>query len=69
MSQEGTSFFFSNFPFDLRESDLWKIFRRWGRVSDLFISNRLNIKKQRFRFVRFQGVQNIRELEFHLNSI
>ena len=69
MNQGGTSFFFSNFPFDLRELDLWKIFRRWGRVNDLFISNRLNIKKQRFGFVRFQGVQNIKELEYHLNTI
>jgi len=38
-------------------------------VNDLFISNRLNIKKQRFGFVRFQGVQNIKELEYHLNTI
>ena len=38
-------------------------------MSDVFISNRLNIKKQRFGFVRFQGVQNTRELEFHLNTI
>nr|XP_007139935.1 hypothetical protein PHAVU_008G071100g [Phaseolus vulgaris]ESW11929.1 hypothetical protein PHAVU_008G071100g [Phaseolus vulgaris] len=65
----GTPFFFSNFPFDLKETDLWKIFRRWGRVSDVFISRRLNIKMQRFDFVRFQGVQNIRELENQLNTI
>jgi len=38
-------------------------------VSDVFISNRLNIKKQRFGLVRFQGVQNNRELENHLNTI
>ena len=38
-------------------------------MSDVFISHRLNIKKQRFGFVRFQGVQNIRELEYHLNTI
>ena len=38
-------------------------------MNDLFISNRLNIKKQRFGFVRFQGVQNIKELEYHLNTI
>ena len=69
MNERGTPFFFSNFPFDLKESDLWKIFRRWGRVSDVFISRRLNIKKQRFGFVRFLGVQNVRELEYHLNTI
>ena len=38
-------------------------------MSDVFISNRLNIKKQRFGFVRFLGVQNVRELEHHLNTI
>jgi len=69
MNERGTPFFFSNFPFDLKESDLWKIFPRWGRVSDVFISRRLNIKKQRFGFVRFLGVQNVRELEYHLNTI
>ncbi|KAK6645947.1 hypothetical protein PHAVU_L001950, partial [Phaseolus vulgaris] len=67
--ERGTPFFFSNFPFDLKESDLWKIFRRWRRVSDVFISKRLNIKTQRFGFVRFLGVQNVRELENHLNTI
>jgi len=57
-----TPFFFSNL-------DLWKIFQRSGRVSDVFISSRLNIKKQRFGFVRFQGVQNVRTLENKLNTI
>ncbi|ESW30479.1 hypothetical protein PHAVU_002G156300 [Phaseolus vulgaris] len=33
------------------------------------IKGRLNIKKQRFGFVRFLGVQNVRELEYHLNTI
>ncbi|ESW33659.1 hypothetical protein PHAVU_001G088300, partial [Phaseolus vulgaris] len=65
----GIPFSFSNFPFDIKELDLWRIFRRWGRVSDIFISRRLNIKKKRFGFVRFQGVQNFRELENHLNTI
>jgi len=42
---------------------------KMGRVSDVFISNRLNIKKQRFGFVRFQGVHNVMKLEYHLNTI
>jgi len=65
----GTSFFFSNFPPDFIEVDMWKVFQRWGRVSDIFISRRLNIKRQRFRFVRFMGVQNVRELEKSLSSV
>lgn len=67
--KNGTSFLFSNFAFDFKESNMWKVFQDWGRVSDIFISRRLNIKKQRFRFVRFKGVQNIREMEKKLNSI
>ena len=38
-------------------------------MSDVFISSRLNIKKQRFGFVKFQGVQNVRMLENQLNTI
>jgi len=53
----GTPFFFSKFSYDFKENDMWKVFQRWGRVSDTLISRRLNVKKQRFEFVRFLGVQ------------
>jgi len=38
-------------------------FSKMRKVSDIFISSRLIVMKQIFRFVRFMGVQNMRELE------
>ena len=35
-------------------------------MSDIFISRRLNIKEQRFGFVRFMDVHNSREMEKNL---
>jgi len=36
---------------------------KWRRVSKVSIFKRLNIKKQKFGFVRFQSVQIAKELE------
>jgi len=50
------SFFFSNFIADHNERDMWMIFHRRGRVKDVFISSRLNVKRKKFGFVRFEEV-------------
>ncbi|ESW12638.1 hypothetical protein PHAVU_008G129600, partial [Phaseolus vulgaris] len=41
----------------------------WGRVLDIFISRKLNARKQRFGFVRFHGVRDEYVLERKLDSI
>ncbi|ESW17972.1 hypothetical protein PHAVU_006G002800, partial [Phaseolus vulgaris] len=58
-----TSFFFTNFPEHFRERDLWRVFQRWGRVLDVFVSRKLNTRNQKFGFVRFQGVNDVVSLE------
>jgi len=63
------SFFFSNFPMDHDERDMWKVFQRQGKLKDVFISRRLNIKKQRFGFVRFQEKLDVDALERRLSLI
>jgi len=42
------TFFFTNFPNEFQEKDLWRVFKRWGRVIDVFISRKLG--KKRFGF-------------------
>jgi len=37
-----TTFFFSNFPDNHGEYDMFRIFRKWARVKEVFISRRLN---------------------------
>ena len=56
--KDETTYFFSRFPEDLKESDLWGIFRRWRDKSS-----------HRFGFVRFKGVENVLRLEKQLEDI
>lgn len=48
-----------NFPLTFQEKDLWKVFQRYGSIVDVLISRRLNNNKQRFGFVKFQGVLDV----------
>jgi len=46
-----------------------KVFQKWARVKDVFISRRLNKWGKRFGFVRFFGVRDERSLERDLDQI
>ena len=63
------SFFFTNFPNDFQEKDLWRVFQRWGTVVDVFISRKLNSRKKRFGFVKFHEVKDEYVLKKQLDSI
>lgn len=63
------SFFFSYFPSDHGEYKMWKIFRRWESVIDVFIAKKVNQRGHKFGFVRYQGVTNVESLEKSLDNI
>jgi len=64
-----TTFFFSNFPNGFGEKDMLKVFQKWARVQDVFISRRLNKWGKRFGFVRLFDVKNVGKLERELDQI
>jgi len=64
-----TTFFFSHFPVNFGEKDLWKIFQRWGRLKEVFIARKLNKWGNGFGLVRFYDVRNVGRLEKELDSI
>ena len=66
-SNSSTTFFFSNFPDSHGEYDMLKLFQRWARVKEVFISRRLNRWGRRFGFVRFFNVENAVSLERDLD--
>jgi len=68
-SQDFTTFFFSNFPNDYSETDMFKVFQRCVRVKEVFVSRRLNKWGRRFGFVRFFYVRNVRWLESELDQL
>lgn len=64
-----THYYFSNFPERWGEKELWKVFERYERVWEVFISPKRDKNGRRFGFVRFYGVKNPRRLEQDLDSI
>ena len=64
-----TTFFFSNFPDDYGEMDMFKVFQKWARVKEVFISRRPNKWGRRFGFVRFFQIRNEGRLEKDLDQM
>ncbi|XP_068490606.1 uncharacterized protein [Phaseolus vulgaris] len=69
MASYPVSFFFSHFPTNFGEYEMWKIFRRWGKVQEVFIPRRTNKYGHRFGFVRFIGISDSDKLEYQLDNI
>ena len=69
IAQDYTTFFFSNFPRGFGEIDMLKIFQKWARVKEVFISRRLNKWGRRFGFVSFFGVRNAGRLKKELDQV
>lgn len=67
--EEGTSFYFSNFPEDWGTEALWKMFTRWVRVIDVYLPRKRNKAGQLFGFVRFEGDKSVEDFEAKLNMI
>ena len=66
--EDVTTFYFSRFPDGTRETDLWKIFQKWGRVREVFIPKYKNKEGHKFGFVRFKEVMDERRLERDLDN-
>ncbi|KAG4906982.1 hypothetical protein JHK84_055506 [Glycine max] len=64
-----TSFYFTRFPDDATEKELWHHFKAFGAVREIFISKNRNKHGRRFGFVKFEGVENAQKLEWKLDNI
>lgn len=64
-----TTFYFTRFPDQTSEKELWAQFKQWGEVREVFISKKRNKAGRRYGFVRFKGVQDERRLERDLDNI
>ncbi|GKV10219.1 hypothetical protein SLEP1_g21617 [Rubroshorea leprosula] len=67
--KQATSYFFTNYPDDWSYDEMWRTFLRYGRVYDIYASNRKSKNGSRFGFVRFLGVKDKKELESKLDQI
>jgi RNA recognition motif-containing protein len=63
------SYFFTNFPDDVKAVDLWPRFAKFGWVGEVFIPAKVDKQGKRFGFVKFREVQDAKELLRMLSNI
>ena len=63
------SLYFTRFPENMGEKELWIAFKKWGDVRKVFIPNRRNYSGRRYGFVRLKGVRDIPHLARQLDRI
>jgi hypothetical protein len=61
LDQVATSFFFTNFPDDIKAADLWPKFAHFGRVREVYIPEKRDKQGRRFGFVKYRDVRDVRE--------
>jgi hypothetical protein len=59
IDQISTSFYFTNFPEDLKSGDLWEVFAKFGHVVDVYIPFKVDKRGKRFGFVKFKDVLDV----------
>jgi hypothetical protein len=69
LDREATTFFFTNFPEEVKAVDLWPRFARYGRVGEVFIPSKVDRQGKRFGFVKFREVKDATELLRSLSNI
>ena len=62
-------FYFTRFPEDATEKDLWHHFKKFGDIREIFVSKNRNRNGTRYGFARFKGVEDVYNLERKLDNI
>lgn len=63
------SFFFTHFPDSLNNSDLRKLFSRFGNVREVFVPKKRDKLGSRFGFVKFKDVSDEAQLGRRLEEV
>lgn len=69
LMKDTTSFYFTNFPENIREKELWSVFQQWGSVREVVIPPKRDKYGKRFGFVRYKGVEHPARMEGNLSTV
>lgn len=61
-----STFFFSHFLEDYVVFDLWRVFRHWDKVCDLFIARKRDRQRFKYDFLKYEDMREEMELVKHL---
>ncbi|PWA41586.1 hypothetical protein CTI12_AA459190 [Artemisia annua] len=64
-----TSYYFTDIPTGWNETALWKLFAKYGRISDVHLAKKKSKDGKSFGFARFLKITNPTSFEISLNSI
>lgn len=67
-NESESSYFVTNIPDRATKSEFRKIFSRFGRLSDVYFGGKKGVNGKCFGFIRFQGVEDTKEMESMLNG-
>ncbi|CAH1422041.1 unnamed protein product [Lactuca virosa] len=65
---EITTYFVSNVPEGTMKGEIRKVFKDSGRLTDVFMGLKIRKNGKHYAFVRFTGVQDVKELERKLDG-
>ncbi|MCI17509.1 endonuclease/exonuclease/phosphatase family protein, partial [Trifolium medium] len=60
---------FTNFPEEASSEELWVVFRKYGRVAEVYIPKKLDKWGRRFGFVKFKEVNEVEVLGERLKDV
>lgn len=63
------SFYFTRFPEEMGEKDMWLKFKKWRDLREVFIARHRNRNGRRYDFVCFKGVEDVKLLERQLDNM
>ncbi|KAL4577081.1 hypothetical protein LXL04_013183 [Taraxacum kok-saghyz] len=64
-----TSLYVSNVPVGIRKGELWKLFKPFGKVIDVYIPNKKNNASSFFCFIKFTDIVDATAFEQSLPSL
>lgn len=68
-TNQETTYFATNVPKEAKKGELWKIFGKYGKLSDIYMGQKLGKNKKYYAFIRYRGVGNVKELERRLDGV
>ncbi|CAI9302239.1 unnamed protein product [Lactuca saligna] len=64
-----TTMFVTNLPEGLRPEELRRPFEKFGKINDIYLAKKKDLKRRCFAFVRYSGVRDVLKLEANIQGI
>ncbi|KAL2318648.1 hypothetical protein Fmac_032524 [Flemingia macrophylla] len=64
-----TTFFLEKLPKVYKEEQLWRIFQRWGKDWEIYISPRWSVGGNKFGIIQYLDARDVKQLESQLNTV